>query len=98
MFDIFIWLGIAFCVSQSAMFSGLNLAFFSINKLQLKIESSHGNEAAKTVLSISSFQIDAKHAEDDVIDNDIILIWGNERRIITGADILGRLLRGITNK
>lgn len=33
--------------------------------------------------------------EDDVIDNDIILIWSRERRIITGADILGRLLRGI---
>lgn len=32
---------------------------------------------------------------DDVIDNDIILLWGDERRIITGADILGRLLRGI---
>lgn len=33
--------------------------------------------------------------EDDVIDNDIILIWSTQRRIITGADILGRLLRGI---
>jgi hypothetical protein len=33
--------------------------------------------------------------EDDVIDNDIILFWSSERRIITGADILGRLLRGI---
>jgi hypothetical protein len=33
--------------------------------------------------------------EDDVIDNDIILVWAERRRIITGADILGRLLRGI---
>lgn len=33
--------------------------------------------------------------EDDVIDKDIILVWGGRRRIITGADILGRLLRGI---
>jgi hypothetical protein len=32
---------------------------------------------------------------DDVIDEDLILVWGRERRIITGADILGRLLRGI---
>ena len=39
-----------------------------------------------------------EHAEDDVIDMDIILIWGEERRIITGADILGRLLRGIAAK
>jgi len=36
--------------------------------------------------------------EDDVIDNDIILIWSSERRIITGADILGRLLRGIVRR
>jgi metal transporter CNNM len=35
--------------------------------------------------------------EDDVIDNDIVLLWGAERRIITGADILGRLLRGISS-
>jgi hypothetical protein len=32
----------------------------------------------------------------DVIDRDIILVWGKEeKRVITGADILGRLLRGI---
>ncbi len=36
------------------------------------------------------------HPEDDVIDNDLILIWGNQKRIITGSDILGRLLRGIS--
>jgi metal transporter CNNM len=33
---------------------------------------------------------------DDVIDNDLILVWTGEKRVITGADILGRLLRGIT--
>jgi hypothetical protein len=32
---------------------------------------------------------------DDVIDEDLILVWGVERRVITGADLLGRLLRGI---
>jgi len=32
---------------------------------------------------------------DDVIDDDLILIWFKEKRVITGADILGRLLRGI---
>jgi metal transporter CNNM len=34
-------------------------------------------------------------ADDDVIDNDLILVWGAQRRIITGSDLLGRLLRGI---
>lgn len=33
--------------------------------------------------------------EDDVIDHDLILLWGEDKRIITGADLLGRLLRGI---
>jgi metal transporter CNNM len=33
---------------------------------------------------------------DDVIDHDLILLWTTgEKRIITGADILGRLLRNI---
>jgi metal transporter CNNM len=39
-----------------------------------------------------------KHPEDDVIDNDLILVWGKQKRIITGSDILGRLLRGISIK
>jgi metal transporter CNNM len=47
---------------------------------------------------LPGFQVDAEHTEDDVIDEDIILLWGKERRIITGADILGRLLRGIAAK
>ena len=33
--------------------------------------------------------------EDDVIENDLILFWGPQKRIITGSDLLGRLLRGI---
>jgi len=36
-----------------------------------------------------------RQAGDDLIDDDLILVWGKERRIITGADILGRLFRGI---
>ena len=48
--------------------------------------------------TLSGLQVDAEHTEDDVIDEDIILIWGEDRRIITGADILGRLLRGIVAK
>jgi hypothetical protein len=37
----------------------------------------------------------ASAKENDVIDNDLILIWAEEKRVITGSDILGRLLRGI---
>ena len=41
------------------------------------------------------FESDSK---DDLIENDIILVWGDERRVITGADILGRLLRGVLRR
>ncbi len=40
-------------------------------------------------------RVRAKSEVDDVIDDDLILIWADEKRVITGADILGRLLRGI---
>ena len=45
---------------------------------------------------ITRLKVYPLHAEDDVIDLDMILYWGeDEKRIITGSDILGRLLRGI---
>jgi len=46
------WSLIAFCVSQSAMFSGLNLAFFSLSRLRLESEADHGNAAAKRILTL----------------------------------------------
>ena len=40
-----------------------------------------------------------EHGEDDVVDNDVIVVWTDDiRRIITGSDVLGRLLRGIVKK
>ena len=44
---------------------------------------------------IGRMKVRQEHPEDDVVDNDLILVWGEEKRIITGADLLGRLLRGI---
>jgi hypothetical protein len=32
---------------------------------------------------------------DGVIEHDVLLIWGENKRIITGADIFGRLLKGM---
>jgi len=53
---------------------------------------------SKTLLGkvICRLKVHPKSEVDDVIDDDLILIWSNEKRVITGADILGRLLRGIT--
>lgn len=44
---------------------------------------------------IPQLKVEREHGSDDVIDEDIIVLWGEQRRVITGADILGRLLRGI---
>jgi len=35
--NVIVWIGIAFCITQSAIFSGLNLALFSISKLRLEV-------------------------------------------------------------
>jgi CBS domain containing-hemolysin-like protein len=47
---------------------------------------------------MDQMQVVPEHPEDDVIDRDLILVWGEQRRIITGADLFGRLLRGIATK
>jgi hypothetical protein len=44
---------------------------------------------------LPQLRVERQSRGDDVVDKDVILVWGAERRIITGADILGRLLRGI---
>jgi metal transporter CNNM len=44
---------------------------------------------------IGHLKVVSERPDDDVIDNDLILVWGSQRRIITGSDLLGRLLRGI---
>lgn len=44
-----VWLGILFCVSQSAMFSGLNLAFFGLSRLQLEVEAETNPKALRVL-------------------------------------------------
>jgi hypothetical protein len=44
---------------------------------------------------IGRMKVLQERPDDDVIENDMILVWGPQRRIITGSDLLGRLLRGI---
>ena len=65
--NTFIWIGIIFCISQSAMFSGLNLAFFTVSRLRLEIEAAAGNRKAQKVLDIRQ-------------DSNFVLttvLWGN---------------------
>lgn len=43
-------------------------------------------------------RVRAERLGDDVIDDDLILLWTDgEKRVITGADLLGFLLRGIVH-
>lgn len=44
---------------------------------------------------IGQMRVVQETPEDDVIENDLILVWSTRKRIITGSDLLGRLLRGI---
>ena len=52
--EIITWIGILVCVSQSAMFSGLNLAVFSLSRLRLEVEAADGTPAARRVLELRS--------------------------------------------
>ncbi len=75
--DTLLWLGILFCISQSAIFSGLNLAFFSLSRLQLEVEVKQGNKTAAKVLAVRQ-------------DSNFLLttiLWGN-----VGINVLLTLL------
>lgn len=77
--DLLIWLGVLFCLSQSAMFSGLNLAFFSLSRLQLEILAGDGDKRAVRVLAMRK-------------DASLLLttiLWGN-----VGINVLLTLLVG----
>jgi len=77
--EILIWIGITICISQSAMFSGLNLAFFSISKLRLELEISKNNPLAYPVAKLRK-------------DSNFLLatiLWGN-----VGVNVLLTLLTG----
>ena len=39
--------------------------------------------------------VEPQQPGDDVIHHDMILVWGEQKRVITGSDLLGRLLRDI---
>ena len=49
---VFIWTGIFFCITQAAIFSGLNLAIFSISRLRLEVEAAAGSRDATNLLEL----------------------------------------------
>lgn len=47
-----VWIGILFCISQLAMFSGLKLALPGISRLRLKVEADAGNLGGLEILAL----------------------------------------------
>lgn len=82
---ILTWIAILFCLSQSAMFSGLNLAVFSLSKLELKVEAKKGNHRASNVL----------HFREDSNFTLATILWGNVAVNVLLALLAESLLVGI---
>lgn len=47
--DTLTWLAIAVCITQSAMFSGSNLAFYRLSRLRLEVEARRDNRANRVL-------------------------------------------------
>ena len=83
--ETFIWIGIVFCISQSAMFSGLNLALFTVTRLRLEVEASAGNSKAQKVLDLRK-------------DSNFVLttvLWGNVSVNVLLALLSDSLMTGV---
>ena len=83
--ELNIWAGIIFCISQSAMFSGLNLAFFSVSRLRLEVEAGTGRKSARQVLDMrkdSNFMLTT-------------VLWGNVSVNVLLALLADSVLTGV---
>lgn len=83
--ELMIWSGIAFCISQSAIFSGLNLAIFSVSRLRLEVEAKTGNIHAQKVLI---FRKDSHFALTTIL-------WGNVAANVLLTLLSDSLLTGV---
>lgn len=82
--DALTWLGIALCLSQAGMFSGLNLAVFSVSRLKLEAEAASGNVAAQRVLSL----------REDSNTTLATILWGNVAANVLLALLADSILAG----
>ena len=82
--DTFTWLGIFLCVTQSAMFSGGNLAFYRLSRLRLEVEAKR-DPRARRVLNLRR-------------DSNFLLatiLWGNVAINVLLALLANSVLIGI---
>ena len=83
--SIWIWLGIAACVAQSAVFSGLNLAVFSLSQLRLQLEADGGNADAARLLEL-------RRNSNQVLAT---IIWGNVSTTVLLTLLSDSVLAGV---
>jgi metal transporter CNNM len=79
------WAGIAFCILHSGMFSGLNLAFFSIGRMELEVEAQKGSAGARKVRALrrdSNFLL-------------VTILWGNVAINVLLALLSGSVMAGL---
>ncbi len=84
--DLLVWLGILFCISQSAMFSGLNLAVFSVSRLRIETAADQGDARAARVLALrrnSNFTLTT-------------ILWGNVGINVLLTLLADSMLAGVT--
>ncbi|MCP1714919.1 hypothetical protein J2T58_000764 [Methanocalculus alkaliphilus] len=82
---LLIWSGIILCITQSAIFSGLNLAFFTISKLELVMEAGRGNRDARRVLAL----------REDANFLLVTILWGNVAINVLLALLANSVLAGV---
>ena len=80
-----IWLGIAGCAAQSAVFSGLNLAVFSLSQLRLQLEADGGNADAARLLEL-------RKNSNQVLAT---IIWGNVSTTVLLTLLSDSVLAGV---
>jgi CBS domain containing-hemolysin-like protein len=77
-------LGIALCVIQTGLFSGLNLAVFSISRLRLEVEAAGGNPYAIKLLALRK----------DANLTLATILWGNVATTVLLTLLSGSILAG----
>jgi hypothetical protein len=86
--NVLIWIGIALCITQSAIFSGLNLAIFSVSKLRLEVEVTEGNPT-----KISSWSGASEAYNNRVRSLGAAVAWNSDARRGSKLDYLERHYR-----
>jgi metal transporter CNNM len=90
---LLIWIGIVLCILQTALFSGLNLAVFSVSKLRLELEATGGDQDAKKVLALrdNSNQLLATIVWGNVATNVVLTLLSESVLAGVGAFVFSTL-------